>query len=191
MSDLREIVISRDYLETNYVSRQEYEKLKKELSQAHEENKEMRDEIDGNASEIMLESMHFEDGALEAYLKHPIFGLFAAAMVDMFDDNGAVNYLTGRVFSEKHGFMSLTIQKETGKTPHERMVQAENELAQANKRIEVLKKIAEQSLKTLETCASYGDVDHESISSYLVADLHRVNNIASEMADKIREALGE
>jgi hypothetical protein len=76
---------------------------------------------------VEVKKFQYEDGVSEAYLKHPVFTFFAASIADMFADMSAGNYLETRMFVPSMGMVTITAQKESGKTPHQLRKEAEAE----------------------------------------------------------------
>lgn len=93
--------------------------LRPAIERLIKENADLHDMINGNVRDVIINEMHFEKGALEVYLKHPIFALFAGAIADYFIETGAKNYLETRIWCEKVGFVIVTCQKESGQSPHQ------------------------------------------------------------------------
>jgi len=106
---------------------EELASLRRERDDLIEERDNLKDLVEGNMREVLLEEMHFQNGVMETYLKHPIFGIFAASITEMFIDMGAVNYIEPRLWCEKIGFVAVTCQREAGQTPHALRAAAEAE----------------------------------------------------------------
>ena len=51
-----------------------------------------------------------------------------SSLAEMFDSAGATNYVEFRVATAKHGMMTLTLQKESKPTPHDKRLEAEREI---------------------------------------------------------------
>jgi hypothetical protein len=103
------------------------ESLRPEIERLLKKNADLQDMVEGNVRDVIINEMHFEKGALEVYLKHPIFALFAGAIAEYFIETGAKNYLETRIWCEKVGFVIVTCQKETGHSPHQLRQSAEAE----------------------------------------------------------------
>ena len=67
-------------------------------------------------------------GDLEMFIQHPFFGIFALQFTDFFVQHGAKNYLEVRFWADGLGFITLTFQREAGKSPHQLRKEAELEL---------------------------------------------------------------
>lgn len=106
---------------------QEIADLSRERDDLLEERDTLKDMVEGNVRETLLSEMHFQDGALQMYVEHPIFGLFAASIAEMFIDMGAKNYIEISMSCEKVGPVTVTCQKQFGKTPHRLRLNAEAE----------------------------------------------------------------
>jgi hypothetical protein len=90
------------------------------------ENMNLRDVVMGNAREVAKLIMTEKD-IPTAYLSHPLFALFTQDMAEAFIETGAKNYLTIEMHSELIGNVIATFQKENGKTPIQRIREAEAE----------------------------------------------------------------
>lgn len=101
--------------------------LRPAIERLIKKNADLQDMVEGNVRDALIETLKFEHGAMEATLRHPFFGLFAASIADMFIESGAKNYLETRFFCEKIGFVSVTCQKDLGQSPHQLRQAAERE----------------------------------------------------------------
>ncbi len=107
--------------------------LKSEIAQLKIEGSILRTIIDGAAGEIIstiLKDNDSPDEIKKLFVEHPIFALFALEMADWFAAAGGKNYvevLLGFKLETKDFIM--TIQKKSGKTPHELRKELEAELA--------------------------------------------------------------
>ncbi len=81
--------------------------------------------VEGGAREVILQEMHFEKGAMDVYIRHPLFALFATSIGKIFIEMGAQNYLEMRLYADPIGFVTVTAQRENGKTPHELRIAVE------------------------------------------------------------------
>jgi hypothetical protein len=90
------------------------------------ENMNLRDVVMGNAREVAKLIMTEKD-IPTAYLSHPLFALFTQDMAEAFIETGAKNYLTIEMHSDLIGNVIATFQKENGKTPIQRIREAEAE----------------------------------------------------------------
>jgi DNA-directed RNA polymerase subunit L len=97
---------------------------------------------------LSLESLHLENGRVDAKLKSKIVPLVAECFYDILNDHNAVNYVE---FSLNHiasnQTIIVTVQKQDGKTPHQLRVEAENKL---NKQIADAKRLLKSQGYTVE-----------------------------------------
>ena len=89
----------------------------------------------GLATELEVKELHFRAGKLDAVFRHPLFLYLAKSAIDLFFEDGAENYLSFRLGPDERGMFSLTIQREGGISPAEKVGQLETELATARERI--------------------------------------------------------
>lgn len=68
--------------------------------------------------ELIVEELHHtSEQGLDMRLSHPMFSVLANEIVQMFDGSGATNYVEYTIYSEKHGPMTVHIQRRYGETP--------------------------------------------------------------------------
>lgn len=76
--------------------------------------------------EISLESMQIKDGNIDLKLKSKIVPLVAEAFHELLDEMQAPNYIEFSLkHLETHETILVTVQKKSGKSPHELRVEAE------------------------------------------------------------------
>lgn len=133
----------------------------------------LHDMINGNVRDVIINEMHFEKGALEVYLKHPIFALFAGAIADYFIETGAKNYLETRIWCEKVGFVIVTCQKETGQSPHQCRQAAEKERDAARAQRDALAQYARDLVELIRYAQSVGILRGRRITPKVKAILEK------------------
>jgi hypothetical protein len=116
------------------------------------ENMNLRDVVMGNAREVAKLIMTEKD-IPTAYLSHPLFALFTQDMAEAFIETGAQNYLTIEMHSELVGNVIATFQKENGKTPIQRLQEAEAESQRLRDRLREAEADAERLASVVK---SYG-----------------------------------
>lgn len=112
----------------------EYNHIKMLVHDQEHDLKSALDVINGSVGELVIQKMTFEEGALDIWIKHPLFALFVNQMADMWIEQGAKNYLETSMFSPVIGNFTITLQKQSGKTPHQLKVEAEAKLAEASEK---------------------------------------------------------
>ena len=81
-----------------------------------------------------------EDG-VNMMFKGAAPNILAGMFVGILDENtDAQNYITFKFFHERHGLILITVQRYSGKTPHELRKEAEAKLEEAEKKLEALSK---------------------------------------------------
>lgn len=85
----------------------------------------LRKIVKDNARDVLIKELHFEKGVMDLAMEHPIFYLFVISIGDMFLRTGAKNYIEICLSSHPIGNFTVTVQKESGKTPHQLRQEAE------------------------------------------------------------------
>lgn len=79
--------------------------------------------------EISLESFQVKDGNIDLKLKSRIVPLVAEAFYELLNEMKAPNYIEFSLdHLEAHETILVTVQKKSGKSPHEMRVEAEKEV---------------------------------------------------------------
>lgn len=105
-----------------------------------EENERLRHELMKKAvSEIAIVEMKARDGGLDVQLEGGACQLIAEAFAHQLKESGANNYIemsfVSKVVSPGERLV-VTLQRASGKTPHQLRAAAENELQQLKERME-------------------------------------------------------
>lgn len=89
----------------------------------------------------VLAGIEVNEGGVNMMFKGAAPNILAGMFVGILDENpDAQNYITFKFFHERHGLILITVQRYSGKTPHELRKEAEAKLEEAEKKLEELSK---------------------------------------------------
>ena len=89
----------------------------------------------------VLAGIEANEGGVNMMFKGAAPNILAGMFVGILDENpDAQNYITFKFFHERHGLILITVQRYSGKTPHELRKEAEAKLEEAEKKLEELSK---------------------------------------------------
>lgn len=92
-------------------------------------------------SDPVLAGIEANEGGVNMMFKGAAPNILAGMFVGILDENtDAQNYITFKFFHERHGLILITVQRYSGKTPHELRKEAEAKLEEAEKKLEALSK---------------------------------------------------
>lgn len=77
---------------------------------------------------VVLRSMNFENGVLDIQVSHNIVKAIAIAMMNVLDEKDTPNYIEMTANHPNGSQVVLTLQRKSGKTPHELRKAAEDQL---------------------------------------------------------------
>ena len=92
-------------------------------------------------SDPVLAGIEANEDGVNVMFKGAAPNILAGMFVGILDENpDAQNYITFKFFHERHGLILITVQRYSGKTPHELRKEAEAKLEEAEKKLEELSK---------------------------------------------------
>lgn len=92
-------------------------------------------------SDPVLAGIEANEGGVNMMFKGAAPNILAGMFVGILDENqDAQNYITFKFFHERHGLILITVQRYSGKTPHELRKDVEAKLEEAEKKLEALSK---------------------------------------------------
>jgi hypothetical protein len=92
------------------------------------ENDRLRSLLDESV-EVRVQRMCADEGGIDMVLRGGLLPAVVEMFAVAFEEHNATNYLEIKGHHERLGFLTVTIQKCDGKTPHELRMAAEAELA--------------------------------------------------------------
>jgi hypothetical protein len=169
MSKHKELVDRLRYNAEMFTSRSTEKALMDEAARVIEEQAAEIAEL----SDVSLSSMRLENGALDMSVVSPMIQRMATAIGGWFKGTNTINYAEMRLHDrvETLEVYTITIQKASGKTPHQLRAEAENKIEKQAAEIERLRN-------------AISDVDGLSMSLYI-----RKDQMIADIKRRLRAAL--
>ena len=119
-----------ELLETFFAQRKKIAELEREIER-----------LEKVINDPVLAGIEANEGGVNMMFKGAAPNILAGMFVGILDENpDAKNYITFKFFHERHGLILITVQRYSGKTPHELRKEAEAKLEEAEKKLEALSK---------------------------------------------------
>ena len=117
-------------LKTFFAQRKKIAELEREIER-----------LENVISDPVLAGIEANEDGVNVMFKGAAPNILAGMFVGILDENpDAQNYITFKFFHERHGLILITVQRYSGKTPHELRKEAEAKLEEAEKKLEELSK---------------------------------------------------